>query len=586
MIAAAESLIAAAFAAFDAALYQEYFRNGNRSRFQNQNRPRWETFQTLVKAECLEGKGRFVPALTKAIESLCADPSWCLPAHDHGAWIFKGNKPFVDLGVAMNGGDMATAVWLLEKSLPAATVALARENIQRRLTTPVLEHLSGIDPEFYNARHWWARNDNNWNAVCTAGAVCAILMTSESPDVRASAVNWATRNMATFLGGFAADGYCTEGIGYWDYGFRHFAVLSSLVAQQTNGKVNWMAGPRPKQIVAAALGQELGAKTFPAFADAPLNAKPGEAFVGYLARLGICQPTRDAEPIELFAGGRSLLESVTFVFSKPSPQSAGTAGAATLERRTWLPAGGVYVGRGASTGDFAVAWKGGHNDEHHNHNDVGSTVVYHAGQVLLCDPGAMEYTSETFSKNRYLIPVMSSFGHSVPVVGNSYQLQGSAARGVVGLTRFTDQADSIRMDLTSCYPLDGLQAIERTWTFERGGSGALTLEDRLRATRPLAFESALMTTGTWQQVAPDLLVATGVNNAALAVQLSASGPLIFHALRLVNPGRPDTTRLGIQLTVPTTAGFIRARIAPATPEMLAKARPLKVAEAPARLAAR
>ena len=38
-------------------------------------------------------------------------------------------------------------------------------------------------------------------------------------------------------------------------------------------------------------------------------------------------------------------------------------------------------------GRLGVALKGGHNAEHHNHNDVGSYVVALAGTTPLLDPG-------------------------------------------------------------------------------------------------------------------------------------------------------------------------------------------------------
>ena len=55
-----------------------------------------------------------------------------------------------------------------------------------------------------------------------------------------------------------------------------------------------------------------------------------------------------------------------------------------------------------------LGMKGGHNDESHNHNDVGSFVVYHNGKPILVDPGVGEYTSKTFSKERYTIWTMHS----------------------------------------------------------------------------------------------------------------------------------------------------------------------------------
>ncbi len=50
---------------------------------------------------------------------------------------------------------------------------------------------------------------------------------------------------------------------------------------------------------------------------------------------------------------------------------------ATESLRDWFPNGGVLIGRHMSDPKrpFGVAIKGGHNNEHHNHNDVGTYLV-------------------------------------------------------------------------------------------------------------------------------------------------------------------------------------------------------------------
>ena len=43
---------------------------------------------------------------------------------------------------------------------------------------------------------------------------------------------------------------------------------------------------------------------------------------------------------------------------------------------------------------FYVAAKGGHNAESHNHNDVGSFIVYADGYPALIDVGVEAYTAK------------------------------------------------------------------------------------------------------------------------------------------------------------------------------------------------
>lgn len=573
--------------AFAPDLYQEYYANGNRTNFQNQNGKRWSRLRTLTKAECLEGKRRFVPALDEAIRGLCGDPSWCLPAHDYDGWIFEGKQPYVDLAVAMNGFEMATTLSLLADRLPAPTVELARKEIERRLTGPILAQIHGKDTEFYKAHHWWSRANHNWNAVCTAGGVGAILLTTPSRAERAEAISWAEGNMKIFLSGFAADGYCTEGIGYWSFGFGHFAMLSELVLEQTQGAVNWLESPRVRQIAAAALGLEVCPGIYPAFADAAMNSRPSGVLVDYLGSRGLWPTPKPLPAVEILDRTSSLYEAMLMAFPFTPPGTPKPAAAETpLPIRCWLPEGGVHVGRPSSPDGLAVAWKGGNNAEHHNHNDVGTTMVFHRGQALLCDPGAMVYTAETFGKDRYRFPAMSSYGHSTPVVDGCLQLPGKGSQGRVLNTAFSELKDQIRIDLRSCYRVEGLKKLEREWTFTRAGTGELVLEDRFEGDRALDIESALIGLGTWQQLSPGVLAVTGANKSAVAVAITSSHPTTLQVVRVLNPGHATVMRLGIRLAAPQSSGWIRASITPATAAAIKQAKPLPVAaEAPAKLPA-
>lgn len=569
--------------AFDSGLYQEFYSNGNRSGFQNHNGKRWQRLRHLALAECVEGKSRFVPAIAASVASLCADPSWCLPAHDKNAWIFKGNKPYADLVVASSGFEMATLIYLLDDRLSAETKDLARREIGLRLTGPALEQIRGGDPEFYRGRHWWSRANHNWNAVCTAGAVGAILLTEPDAATRGTAVRWAQDNMKIFLSGFTADGYCTEGIGYWGYGFGHFAMLSETVLRHTGGAADWLSTPRVRQIVAATCGQEITAGIHPCFADAGMNSGPSGIVTHYLSKRGIWPARADRSPAAIIATAGTLYEAMLVAFPfQPGNQAAPPQIA--LPSHTWLQDAGVYIGRPASGGDFAVACKGGSNDEHHNHNDVGTTMVYHRGQALLCDPGSMVYTAETFSKDRYRFPVMSSYGHSTPVVDGQFQIPGKSARAVVLKTEFSDSTDRLTIDLRSCYPVKGLTRLERGWTYQRGTAASLAIDDRFACDRAVAFESALIALGQWGQLPSGQFIVTGPKQAAATVKLEASGPVSSEFTRILNPGKPTVTRLGVSLTAPAKDGWIRMTIAPADPATAASAKPVAVTrQAPAKL---
>ena len=567
---------------FDPESYQDFVRNGNRTRYQDQHSKRWHRFQTLVFGECLENQGRFLRAINETTRSLCADPSWLLPAHDRNAEVFKGGSPYVDLGVAMTGYDMALASWLLADKLPAETATLMRDTVVRRVIDPVRKQIAGEPDKFGEGRNWWATANHNWNAVCTAGTVGSLLLLVPDRQERAASIVWAEKNMSRFLSGFSKDGYCTEGIGYWGYGFGHFALLAENVRQQTGGKIDWIASDRVRQIAAAALGLEIVDGQYPVFADAGLGAKPGKTLADYLSQRG-CWPGDPLPPPAQLLGRGSLYESITYAFADKAPTGDKSAAQAPPPR-TWLPEGGVFIGRPSKPDGLGVALKGGNNAEHHNHNDVGTTMVVNKGQLLLCDPGAMVYTRETFSGDRYRIPVMSSYGHAVPVVDGFLQKDGAKSQGRVLESSFTPESDRLRMDLASCYPESGLKTLERTWTFSRADGGALVIEDRFEADHPIRLGTALIALGAWLDMGIDYLATQGKNGASVTVRIESSAPSGHQVVKINNPSKPSVMRLGVDLKEAQSAGWIRLTIKPGEPAGVKAAQPTKVAgEAPDKL---
>ena len=109
-------------------------------------------------------------------------------------------------------------------------------------------------------------------------------------------------------------------------------------------------------------------------------------------------------------------------------------------------------------GGLFAAVKGGHNGENHNHNDVGSFIVYADGEPEIVDMGNQTYTAVTFSDLRYTQENTRARNHNVPMIGECEQAAGSeyAARAVQA------DADGAQMDIAGAYPKEaGVRALVR-----------------------------------------------------------------------------------------------------------------------------
>ncbi|MHC4503545.1 MAG: hypothetical protein ACYTFI_09590 [Planctomycetota bacterium] len=592
-------------------LFLDFSRTGNRTRWQRAAGRRDGRLSWLVIGECLENRGRFIGAFEELVRAICKDKTWVMPAHDRRLTNFKGTSVDIDLRSAAMAWSLATARHLLGGKLGPAVSDLIRENVRRRVLDPFRDMAKGK-----RKGNWWTRTTNNWNAVCLAGVTGAALATIEDREGRALFVAAAEKYSESFLKGFAADGYCTEGLGYWNYGFGHYVLLAEVVHQAT-GALRHPGRSRPGSYLPGAEGSgrdagtepvegagggvdlmarktarlpaEFGARieimsgVSPAFADCSVGARPSARIMSFVSRrfrlgLGRWEADDTASP------GGALFESMIYSF----PNSVDSLPRAErksegLAARTWFDDAGILISRPgalapdqspavtiAGPGDkgacrLGVALKGGHNAEHHNHNDVGSYVVVVGTGGVLVDPGAEVYTARTFSGRRYDSKVLNSWGHPVPVVAGKLQKTGRKACGRVVRTDFTDLRDTLVLDISSAYGLREIAKLERTFVYSREGAGSLTVTDEVELKEPREFGTALVTLGRWKKLGTRELLVYDLDGALRVTIDTGGAEFEVRAEEIKEDVRTRTlpTRIGIDLKRPVARAKVALKVAPA-----------------------
>jgi hypothetical protein len=265
-------------------------------------------------------------------------------------------------------------------------------------------------------------------------------------------------------------------------------------------------------------------------------------------------------------GKQQLLEA-TLLMSSPNSATDVQAQAPApcyppAPLRDYFDHGGILTCRPAAGGDFGVSLKGGNNDEPHNHNDLGTFVVVHGDQPLILDPGQSPYTIQTFSKDRYLNPMLSSFGHPVPRLAGTLQRPGKAAVAKVTRAEFTDGADVYELDLTSAYAVPSLTSFRRTFRYGRDGGGSLRVTDAVAFTSPQAYESALITYGSWRQE-PDGSLLIWQKGQAVRVAVDAAGATWHGSAEQFGPNAKRPTRIAIALDQPAATTTVTLDVTPA-----------------------
>ena len=164
VIADAEKLLRTPIPEQSDDLYLDYSRTGNRTRWQRVSGRRRGRIGTLVLAECLENKGRFVRPFEETARALCSERTWVMPAHDRGLANFNAKTVDIDLGSSMLAWNLATADYLLGEKLGRDSRLMIRDNLERRIFKPYEDMVAGK-----RSRNWWMTTTNNWNAVCLGG---------------------------------------------------------------------------------------------------------------------------------------------------------------------------------------------------------------------------------------------------------------------------------------------------------------------------------------------------------------------------------------------------------------------------------
>ncbi len=540
-------------------LFLDFSRDGNRSRWQDVNFKRRARIGVFAFAECLEAKGRFLKALEETVESVCEERTWVMPAHDVELKNFNGKAKDIDLASSDLAAALAVTDSILGSRLSPSVRALIRSNVDSRVLSPFKEMLSGA-----RKPNWWVKGDNNWNAVCLCNVAAAGLQFAGSPSERSFYVEKPCELVRHFLSGFPKDGYCKEGLGYWNYGFGHFTSLSELARRASGGSVEpllWSEAQAPALFGAEA---EIARGVNLSFSDCSSDVKADRRLLGFLSRRLSLGLTDCEEALAEPSTRQSLLLNMLYSFppqDEPAPFKAERL--PQLGERTWFPDWGVLICRSSAglKGDFGAAIKGGDNNEPHNHNDLGSYIIAKGGVELLCDPGGETYTRRTFSKDRYQSKVLNSYGHSVPVVDGLLQRTGAEAKGVVISTDFTPARDSIRLDLKSAYASPKLLKLERSFIFSRTEPCSIEVRDDFELSSPGSFEEALVVFGDFEALPDGRLKISYKEHSAVVSIESGCGTYEIVSERLEEDmiGKVKPLRIGVRLKGQTAKGFMSFR---------------------------
>jgi len=459
--------------------FLDFARHGNRSRYQNLCFARRNTLVDLVIAECIDGQERFLDDITNGIWAICEESFWGVPAHISGQKAGTGlpdiSEPIVDLFAAETSSLLAWIAYLIGPQLDTVSpliVPRIKLEIDRRILTPLLQR-----DDF-----WWmgfnspTRRVNNWNPWICSNWLASTLLIEQDETLRARSVFKAIQALDNFIDQYPQDGGCDEGPGYWGRAGASLYDCLELLYSATDGQISVYDHPLIRNIGQYIYRVQINDRYFVNFADASAMITPSPGIVyGFGKRINddkmMALGTWSAYQQDILHNGVSDSIGRQLVTIPKVDEILEGSSLPPLPQDVWLDQIQVMAARdrSGSTDGFFVTAKGGHNNESHNHNDVGNFIVYLDGLPVLIDAGVEAYTAKTFSSSRYEIWTMQSNYHNVPTVAGFQQAPGiTYAADKVQYHRSDDAAELV-LDIAKAYPEKaGIGYWERSIKLNRG----------------------------------------------------------------------------------------------------------------------
>ena len=442
-------------------IFAENKQTGNRVNYEAICFEKRRQMAAIVMAEIMEGKGRFMGDIIDGMGSFCEETWWGIPAHYPKA-IPLSEWQEVDLFNAETASLIVWTRYMLEKQFDAFSPDLCQRidrEIERRILQPAVER-----------DYWWKTAGMNWNPWICSNWLACILICEKDEARKATAIAQIKNATQAFIDAYPEDGGCDEGPGYWD---RAAASMFEIMRLLDFGTVD----PKVQRMASYAYKTYIGNDYCVCFADAHenkavqqvnivypfglwLNDQTMREFGAYLGR----QKGVLTNPAALYdkSGNFPTLGRELF-FLRHIRDFIAEQPCEPLLKDVWLPDLQIMTTR---RGNLYVAMKGGNNGESHNHNDVGSFIVYGSQESgvksqeqlspLFIDPAVGEYTAKTFSDDRYSIWTMQSQYHNLPQINGIDQKDGKEYAAKV----VSHKDGQLTLDIAGAYPAE---AAVKSW---------------------------------------------------------------------------------------------------------------------------
>ena len=530
LIKAAEKRLDYRYEFIPASSYQAFVKMGDRGIMERPYSQNYGAVQALLLGELLEGNGRFVPQIIKGIHNLCQMQTWALSAHLSLQGKGKGNtidssQHIIDLGAGRTGAILAWTYYFLHDALdkfsPGTSQKIVAE-LEKRI----------VEPYASRTDFWWMALHgqnlvNNWNVWCNYNVLTCVLLAEKDPVRKTALVYKTMTSVDKFLNYYKDDGACEEGPSYWSEAGGNLYSYLTLLKSATQNKVDIFAQPIVRNMAAYIYKVYIGNGYYVNFADAHPKIVPEAGLVHAFGK-AVNDPTMQSfaaylSANESFAPG-DVFQTLCYLFDYAEIKRLPAK--QPFLQNVAYPQTQVVAARDSAgtTNGFYFAAKGGNNAESHNHNDIGSCILYFNGYPVLIDIGSGTYTGQTFSSRRFELFNTRSLNHNVPLINGVEQHEGAVFAASGFNYKASPEGVQLCVGIEKAYPKSaGVIQWTRDYTLARGSSFSITDEYQLKKNNGACKDDFL--TGILPQQIEDGKLGLDVNGTTIYLTYD---PQVFH----------------------------------------------------------
>lgn len=338
-----------------------------------------------------------------------------------------------------------------------------------------------VADEDYNTGAWWTTLDSNWTAVCNGGVAMGAAALMDDYEMCEEILVKSLKNVQQCYVQFAPDGGWYEGVGYWEYATRFWAMMMSTMEASFGSDFghHLTAGLEESAMFPMYM---TGTRNIFNFSDA------GETVSNCAAMFYLGNKFDNK-----YVNGYRLYQLDTLNLSPDITDIIWYDKKKTSSNFSEIMKSGVYYSNietavmrngFAENTKSAVVLHGGENDISHSHLDAGHFFYEAEGVRWALDLGSDAYNLYMYCsysravKNRWCYYRVRAEGHNTWVInpknGFDQLLDGG---GIIEGYNFTDNISRAVVDLTSAYS-DDANAVKRGIEYDKS-TGAVLIRDEL-----------------------------------------------------------------------------------------------------------